>query len=575
MDKMQQLIIDTYKEKPKHFSQILKRDAKILEYIKSNVPNTITNFLEQLYYCVYKESNICRNGNIKPLKTFEGYSFCGKTGICKCAKESVSNSVSTTKSAFTEEQIEKSNKSRVKTNLKKYNVTNTGQTKDAKKAHEEFYDDKDKVEKVIKRIKKTKLDIHGDENYNNRTKAEKTFIERYGVKNPWLLRENNQNPNLEILKDKDKLKDYFPKNSIDEIANLFLVSIATVYRYVNLHKFRIPYVSTYEHEIVSWLQSLGVTNIVQNKRTIIGKELDIFLPDYNLAIEYNGVYWHHDRISHITKTYHYDKFKACEDKNIDLFTIFSDEWDNHKDVWKNKIKAKLKIYDKKIRASYGKIKKIDISQAKNILNEHHVQGFKSSGIYYGLEYKGDIVAVMCFSKYSDTRKKKRPDNTYELTRYVTICNVPYGASRLLNAFIKEYNPAMIISYSNNSYSNGDMYRKLGFKFESEVISHRYWHGIMKKMLHWTYFTKEKLVNQGFDKSKTAFQIMDEQLEFFRIWDCGMRAWVIDFSNETIINSAIDIIGDNNMDDYEEMFDNLITDGSSIELIEIVKENNEQ
>jgi len=81
MDDIQQLILDTYKEKPKHFTQILKRNTEVIKYIKLNVPKEISEFLEQIYYVVYQENALCINGNRKKLKTFSGYSFCGKAGF--------------------------------------------------------------------------------------------------------------------------------------------------------------------------------------------------------------------------------------------------------------------------------------------------------------------------------------------------------------------------------------------------------------------------------------------------------------------------------------------------------------
>ena len=107
MDKIQQLILDTYKEKPKHFSIVLRNNKDVLEYIESNVPKSIDTFLEQLYYAVYRKSNICIYGNKQPLKSFSGYSFCGKTGICQCARESVSLSVSQSKQSYTQEEKDK------------------------------------------------------------------------------------------------------------------------------------------------------------------------------------------------------------------------------------------------------------------------------------------------------------------------------------------------------------------------------------------------------------------------------------------------------------------------------------
>ena len=60
---IKQLIIDTYNTKPKHFSQILKRNKDVLTYIKENVPVDMTSFLEQLYYIVYEKDPICEQGN--------------------------------------------------------------------------------------------------------------------------------------------------------------------------------------------------------------------------------------------------------------------------------------------------------------------------------------------------------------------------------------------------------------------------------------------------------------------------------------------------------------------------------
>lgn len=530
MDNIQQLILDTYQTKPRHFTQILKRNKEVLDYVKNKTEDlNLSSFLEELYYSVYGESKICKNGNTKQLKTFNGYTFCGKAGVCRCAKESVSENVSKTKSLYTDQQKQEINNARSETNLLLYGVTNVGQTEKAKQAHKEFYEDEELVSTITAQIKSTKLENHGDENYNNRKKAVETCLEKYGVKNTWSLTEEKQNPNLELLRNKEKLSELFPRLSVQEIANTYSLHAQTVYYYLNQHGFREPYKSTFEQEIIYYLNSLGITNIITNKRTIIGKELDIFLPDYNLAIEYNGVYWHHDKIQHITKTYHRDKFIDCEKKGIELFTIFSDSWETKKEIWKTKIKSKLGLSADKVFARKAEIVQISSIEARDILEKNHVQGYCVAEYLYGLKYNNEIIAMMSFSKKRVGIGKDRGPDSYELVRYVTSKNVIGGASRLLRHFIKEHNPKIVVSYSDNQYSIGNLYKILGFELEKDNnAGYRYYDPYNKKMFHRYKFAKHNLVAEGYDSTKTEFEIMDER-EFLRIWDCGTRTWVFNLN----------------------------------------------
>ena len=525
MDKIQQLILDTYAEKPRHYTQILKRNIEVLEYVKIHASH-LSVFLEQLYFIVYRTTNICSNGNIMPLKTFEGYSFCGKTGACKCAKESVSKSVSKSKQTYTDEEKLAINEKRKLTTQKIYGVSNNGQTLAALSAHKLLYTDKDRVSVIAQQIKDTKLKNHGDDTYNNRTKAESTCLEKYGFKNTWSLSEEKQNPNLELLRDKDKLSELFPKLSVQDIADTYKLHAQTVYYYLNKHGFREPYKSTFEQEIIYYLNTLGITNILSNKRTIIGKELDIFLPDYNLAIEYNGIYWHHDKIAHISKTYHRDKFIECEKKGIELFTIFSDSWESKKDIWKAKIKSKLQLSNEIIYARKTQIVELTSAETRYILDKNHVQGYTPSQHCYGLKHNNDIVAAMTFSTKRAGIGKDRGVDSFELVRFVTSCSVVGGASRLLNHFIKIHNPKIIVSYSDNQYSQGKLYNILGFNLEKDnAAGYKYYDTVKKQMYHRFKFAKHNLVKNGFDAEMTEFEIMNER-SFLRIWDCGTRTWVL-------------------------------------------------
>lgn len=63
-------------------------------------------------------------------------------------------------------------------------------------------------------------------------------------------------------------------------------------------------------------------------------ELDLYLPDLNLAIEYNGSFYHHSdenyypestKIRYVDKEYHLRKFEIAKQHNIDLIHVFDFE----------------------------------------------------------------------------------------------------------------------------------------------------------------------------------------------------------------------------------------------------------
>ena len=73
------------------------------------------------------------------------------------------------------------------------------------------------------------------------------------------------------------------------------------------------------------IASVYLGTIVLNSRRIISPlELDIFLPDLKIAVEYNGKYWHSSNIK--TKTdYHLHKSLMCREKGIRLVHIYEFE----------------------------------------------------------------------------------------------------------------------------------------------------------------------------------------------------------------------------------------------------------
>ena len=80
-----------------------------------------------------------------------------------------------------------------------------------------------------------------------------------------------------------------------------------------------------EKKIVEAIKANYSGIIIENSKKIIApKELDIYLPDLNLAIEYNGIYFH-SSLANCPTNYHLTKSLLCRQKNIRLIHIYEFE----------------------------------------------------------------------------------------------------------------------------------------------------------------------------------------------------------------------------------------------------------
>jgi hypothetical protein len=65
----------------------------------------------------------------------------------------------------------------------------------------------------------------------------------------------------------------------------------------------------------SWISQY--TNVIRKDRGILnGKEIDIYLPDYNIGIEFNGLYYHSNLF--VDNNYHVNKSNLANEKGIKL-----------------------------------------------------------------------------------------------------------------------------------------------------------------------------------------------------------------------------------------------------------------
>lgn len=279
--------------------------------------------------------------------------------------------------------------------------------------------------------------------------------------------------------------------------------------------------SSKENELSEYIKTLNVS-YEQNRSVLRGKELDAYIPNKNIAFEFDGLYWHNELFKDID--YHLKKTEDCEKQGIQLIHIFEDEWICKNHIVKSRIKSLLGIIDKKIYARECIIKELPFSVYKSFMNDNHIQGNVTAKYRYGLFYDDVLVCAMSFSNLRKSLGSTYVDGEFELVRFCNKLNtvVVGGASKLLKHFIKEIHPSKIISYADRRWSNGNLYEKLGF-IHIRNSKPSYFYILNGQRYNRFAFRKDVLVKEGYNASKSEHEIMLER-KIYRIYDCGTMVY---------------------------------------------------
>ena len=404
-------------------------------------------------------------------------------------------------------------------------------------------------EEVREKIKKTNIEKYGVENVlqleENREKAKKINIEKFDceyffqskkykhqLNKRKITSQSQSHIDTEVLRkinDKSWLENQHLvlQKSCFQIGQELNLCPSTIVK--RLHRFEIEVKNFFQSQFEIEIKK-HIGDCFHNIRNIISPyELDIYLPDYKLAIEFDGLYWHssYDKESDKKlKSYHLMKTKMCEEQNIQLLHIFENEWLDEKkqDIWKSIINSKLGKNDR-ISARKCKVKEIsDSSLIGNFLDDNHLQGFVGSSVKIGLFHEEELVSLMTFGKV-------RYSSNYEW-EMIRFCNKKYlnivgGSSKLFKYFIRNYDPRSVVSYADRRHSSGKMYKKLGFEF-SHVSAPNYFYF---KLLDMVLYPRIKFQKHKLSKLLENFHADISEVEnmynnnFRRIWDCGNMIFV--------------------------------------------------
>ena len=350
-----------------------------------------------------------------------------------------------------------------------------------------------------------------------RAKTIKTCLEKYGVKN---YNQQGISDVLEYLDDPAWIQEQVSNLGIAGVAVLLGVSVDTVRGRTKQFSTVLPSKSSFEQQVKDFMESITDCKILSNVK-VGTREVDLLLPEYNLAIECNGSYWHSE-INGRGKNYHLDKTEICLANNIRLLHIWEHQWNQQQDIVKSRLTAVLQ-QSKRIYARKCTVKELTGAETSDFFTVNHIQGNAAAAIKIGLYYQEQLVAAMTFSK---SRYNKSVD--FELVRYAGIKghNIIGGASKLFAWFVKKYSPASVLSYSDRSFNTGKLYQMLGFEHSHSSPPAYYYTKNYKQFENRVKFQKHKLkdILERFDPALSEWDNM-RMNGYDRIWDCGADVWV--------------------------------------------------
>ena len=267
---------------------------------------------------------------------------------------------------------------------------------------------------------------------------------------------NDDLKNLSLFLDKDK------KFTIVHLANYFNTTPFLIKKEIKKQHCIDKVIDFYdlsykETKIKNLLDKLGFQvnkdYLIHYRKTISPFELDFYFPKYRLAIEVSPNYTHNDKNS----LYHYNKFKMCENKEIELITIF--DWysiENLEDYLRSKLMKNIKIYARNCNIIYDNSKKQDKVFLKENYTMKNIKIIKCKKVIR-LFYENELVGIGLFND------KEIIDIIFK--KNITVIG---GMSKIIKNYQNISQTNELYTFTSNNLTTGSTLRKLKFTLQEEV-----------------------------------------------------------------------------------------------------------
>lgn len=266
-------------------------------------------------------------------------------------------------------------------------------------------------------------------------------------------------------------------------------------------------------EIFNFVSTISPDAIMEDRKLIAPKELDILVPSKKFAIEFNGLHWHSDK--YISKTHHSDKTAAASALGYRLFHIFEDEWRDKQPIVESIIRNRLGASLRSVGARKCRIAQVTSQARRDFFDTNHLDGDAKATIAFGLELEGELLA--CLSLRRPFHKKW--SDRLEVARFACALNtqIPGALSRLTKSaqsHAKSSGKTGLLSYVDMRLGDGAGYLASGWQ-ELYDTTNAFW---------WTdNFDRYNRFMIRADKEKSITQNqLSEGLGYSKIWGCPQR-----------------------------------------------------
>jgi len=336
---------------------------------------------------------------------------------------------------------------------------------------------------VKEKIRQTKRDRYGDPCWNNEEQNNQTCMDRYGVKT--LLFD----PEFQERMRKSKFEKH--GSIVPPKANSSLA----------------------EREFLEWINSVSLHPFKKNRKLLGNLEIDAYCSELKLGIEICGLYWHSELFK--ANDYHYAKWKRCRDLDVDLMTIFLDEWESRQQQVKNFILARIGVFHTRLFARKCEVR--EIAHPKEFFSRNHIQGAPATCLRaFGLFHANILVGAVSYSKHHRNSR----DLVLSRLAFKPGVQIVGGASKLIRNSTKILDDK-VFTWSDNRFSSGELYRLSGFQLVSELKpDYSYYKNGIANRIPKQQMQKKRI---GCPKNMTEHEFCNS-MKYYRIYDCGKRKW---------------------------------------------------
>jgi hypothetical protein len=283
------------------------------------------------------------------------------------------------------------------------------------------------------------------------------------------------------------------------------------------HSCRCPQcnISAGQQEIYDFLKD-RFKCIINNKECTPPYEIDIFLPDHHLGIEYHGLYWHsYDRPETTNeRSRHQRKYLAATVAGITLLQFTDYEWREQNAIVKSMIEHRLGT-SQRIGARHLVVRTVNHHDALLFFNHNHLSGHRNAETTLGLYDSDRLMMAMSCSHITGT-------NNLEIIRMASQIgyNISGGASKLLTHIIRRERPRSVFTFADLRYSSGAGYKKLGFTelYKTKPGYLYFKDGLIKSRYQCQKHKLDKLL-ESFDPQLSEARNMFKN-GYRRFWDAG-------------------------------------------------------